>query len=256
MSIDYYGLFPCKVRESISDADLLRMEKARNRADTILDLMRNDPEVDKSIPESEWTFGLRVLGPDGPQETEIRIADVLAEAAPLQELATHCVHCPKNIRSADFGCGGAVHYPITAVAEHWLVSRLPTDLSASAGRLLTQAIADFGYDGAVVDDARVRKELYEADKPQERKWGGFFSKKTRITSSQIIQMAFFVGNLQPAHAKMIAWFLGFLNDDSSISDNPLNRPQPDDDNGVIEMKLFFSVAALAGTNNIPVLIDA
>ena len=256
MSIDYYGLFPCKVREAISDADLLGMAKARNRAEMVLKLMRNDPEVDKSIPESEWTFATVVLGPNGRQETEMRIGDVLAEAAPLQELATHCLNCPHNIRADDFGCGGAVHYPITALAEHWLISRLPTDLSAPAGRLLVQAIADFGYDGAVVDDARTRKDLFATDKPQERKWGGFFSKKTRITSSQILQMAFFVGNLQPAHAKMIAWFLGFLNDDFSIADNPLNRPQRDDDVGIGEMKLFFSVAALAGTNNIPVLIDA
>ncbi|MCL2340824.1 MAG: hypothetical protein FWC49_03860 [Proteobacteria bacterium] len=256
MAIDYYGLFPCKVRESISDADLLRMEKARNRANAVLEITRKNPQADKSKPESEWTFKTVVLGPDGPQATEMRVADLLAESAPLGSLAANCVNCPSNIRSSDFGCGGTVHYPITALGENWLVSRLPADLNTPAGQLLTRAIADFGYNGAAVDAARGRKEIYETDKPAERKWGGFFSKKTKITSSQIMQMAFLVGNLQPTHAKLIAYFLGFLNDDFSISNNPINRPQPDDDSSIIEMKIFFSVAALAGISNVSVLIDA
>ncbi|WP_035051680.1 hypothetical protein [Andreprevotia chitinilytica] len=256
MAIDYYGLFPCKVRETISDADLLRMEKARNRANAVLDLMRNNPQTATDKPESEWTFKAVVLGPNGPQETEMRIADLLAEAAPLEALAGHCANCPANVRSADFGCGGGIHYPITAQAERWLLSRLPDDLNSAPGQLLIRAIADFGFDGADIDAARNRKELYEAGKPLERKWGGFFSGKTRITSSQILHMAFGVGSLQPAHAKLIAYFLGFVNDDFNIADNPANQPQRGDDDRTVEMKYFFSVAAHSGTNNVAVLVDA
>jgi hypothetical protein len=256
MSIDYYGSFPCKVRESTADADLLSMEKARNQANFVLERKRNDPQVDKNQPESEWTFISVVRSPDGPQETEIRIADLLAEAAPLKDLATNCVNCSANILSSDFGCGGVINYPITTLAEQWLVSRLPADLNTPVGQLLMHAIGDFDYDGAVVNAARARKDLYEADRPAERKWGSLFSKKTTITSSQILQMAFFVGSLEPTHAKMIAYFLGFLDSDFNVSDNPLNRPQPDDDSNITQMKLFFSVAALAGTSNVPVFVDA
>jgi hypothetical protein len=256
MAIDYYGSFPCKVRETISDGDLLKMEKARNHANMVLDLMRKNPQVDKSKPESEWTFKAVVLGPNGPQETEVRIFDLLAEAAPLKSLAQNCANCPANIRATDFGCGGAIRYPITARAEQWLVSRLPADLNTARGKLLMRAIADFSFNGADIDAARSRKELYESNAPAERKWGGFFSRKTRITSSQILQMSFAVGSLKPAHAKLIAYFLGYLNDDFSIANDPNNQPQPGDDDRTAEMKLFFSAAALAGANDIPVFVDA
>ena len=256
MSIDYYATFPCKVREAVSNEDLLRMEKAKNRAVTVLEIMRNDPNVGRTKPESEWTFKAIALGPDGPKETEIRIADALLEAAPLQELAVHCQNCPANLLSDDFGCGGAVHYPITAQAESWLLSRLPADLSTLAGQLLSKAIKDFNYDGACIDAARGRKELYESTTAPERKWGGFFSKKTRITSSQILHMTFAVGSLESAHAKMLAYFLGFLNDAFEIVTSPETVRQLDDDERIVELKHFYSLAALAGTSNVPVFVDA
>ncbi|NHQ87356.1 hypothetical protein HA050_14665 [Iodobacter sp. HSC-16F04] len=257
MGIDYYGCFPCKVREAVSDADLLRMEKARNRALSVLEIMRNNPQTDnKSKPESDWSFKMVVLGPDGPEETEMRIADLLLEAAPLEQLAHHCSGCPANIRSVDFGCGGAIHYPISAQAERWLLSRLPSDLNSPRGFLLKQAIADFNFDGLAIDTVRNRQDLYESSKPEERKWGSFFSKKTRITSSQILHMAFCVGSLQAQHAKLVAYFLGFLDDDFSIANDSANLPQPGDDDRTIELKSFFAVASLAGVNEVSVFIDA
>lgn len=141
--------------------------------------MRNNQQVDKNKPESEWTFKTVVLGPNGPQETEMRIFDLLAEATPLETLAQHCTSCPANIRSTDFGCGGAIHYPITAQAERWLVSRLPADLNSVRGHLLTSAIADFSFSGSDIDAARSRKEIYESTVPAIRKWGGFFPRRRR-----------------------------------------------------------------------------
>jgi hypothetical protein len=256
MAIDYRATFPCKVREAISDSELSRMEKARIRANTVLELMRNDPDVDQTKPESEWTFRTVVIGPDGPRETEIRIADAFLEAAPLKELSVHCQNCPANLRSDDFGCGGAIHYPITARAESWLLSRLPADLSTRAGQFLISAIKDFNYDGAFIDRLRGRKGAYESTVAPERKWGGFFSKKARITSSQILHMTFAVGDLGPAHAKMVAYFLGFLNDAFEVTTSSETERQPEDDEGIVELKYFYSLAALAGTSNVGVLVDA
>ncbi|WP_028103729.1 hypothetical protein [Pseudoduganella violaceinigra] len=256
MAIDYFASFPCQVREAVSDADLLRMIKARNRASMVAEVMRKDPKVDKSKPESDWTFQTIMQRPEGPEETQMRIGDLIEESAPLNALKQHCVACPANVRNDDFGCGGAVHYPLSASTERWLVSRLPDDLDSPRGLLLTRAINDFQFDGAAIDAARGRKELYEANLPAERKWGGFFSKKTRITSSQILHMAFNVGDLAPAHAKLVAYFLGFLNDDFSPKDNLDDSPQPGDEQGVAELKYFFIAAALAGLNEVQMLVDA
>jgi len=161
-----------------------------------------------------------------------------------------------NVRNTAFGCGGAIHYPISAQAERWLVSRLPADIESPAGALVTRAIADFGYDGSVIDAGRQRKEFYQADEAVERKWGGFLRKKTRINSSQILQMAFAVGSLQASHAKMIAYFTGFLDETFALAEIASNLPPPDDDAGTVELKLFFRVAALAGARDVPVFIDA
>lgn len=257
MAVDYFGSFPCNVRESFTDAELLRMVKARDRARSVLDVIRNDPKSDKGKPESEWTCKVVVVGPDGPKERVVRIQDMLEEAAPLEALAGNCVHCPNNVRAIEFGCGGAVHYPISAHAERWLVSRLPADLESRAGRLLTRAIVDFGYDGAGIDAARARKQLCEANAPVVRKWGRWFAKKTQITSSQIIHMLIGVGSFQPGHAKLVAYFLGFLDDDFCLVDNPSNRVQPGaDDQIVAELKYFLTVAARAGVQDAPVLVDA
>jgi hypothetical protein len=256
MAIDYYGSFACSVREAVSDVELLRMEKARNRARTVLETMRNNPQVDKRTPESEWTFKTVVLSPDGPEQSTMRIADLLADAAPLESLANNCAVCPFNVRSTDFGCGGAIHYPITEQAERWLLSRLPDDLNSQSGKLLLRAISDFGYDGVRIDASRHRKELYECEKPLVRKWGGILQRKTRITSSQILHMAFDVGNLQAAHAKLIAHFVGFVGNDFEISKRATDAPEPSDDSRTVELKIFFAVAALAGTSNTGMHIDA
>jgi hypothetical protein len=256
MAIDYFGIFPCKVRESLPDGELLAKIKSRNQANAALDVMRNNLQVSGSGSESEWTVKTVALTSDGPKERVVRIHDLLREAAPLDALGVHCSGCAANVRNTAFGCGGAIRYPISVQAEHWLLSRLPSDLSSPQGSLLTRAIADFRYDGAVIDAGRRRKELYEADEPVERQWGGFLRKKTRINSSQILHMSFAVGNLQAVHAKLVAYFVGFLNDAFAVANTPLNFPQPDDDAATIEFKQFFRVAALAGVQNLPVFIDA
>lgn len=99
--------------------------------------------------------------------------------------------------------------------------------------------------------------MYEKKVAAERTWGGgFFSKKVRITSSQILQMTFGLGNLQPTHARLVAYFLGFVNDEFRPTQSAANRPLPEDDRSIVELKYFFSVAALAGVNNVPMLVDA
>lgn len=253
MTIAYYGSFPCKVREAVSDSDLLRMESARGRANAALEVMRRDP-ANKSKPESEWSFKLVIRRPEGPEITEQRIQDLLLEAAPLDQLAVHCAKCPANIRAADFGCGGDIHYPLSEQAERWLLARLPADLSSGVGLLLKQAIADHGYDGAVIEASRHRKDLYEARIALHREWDD--PAKTRITSSQILHMTFALGNLPPTHARLIAYYLGFINDRGFPADSPENLPQPKDDRCIVELKYFFLTAALAGAGDVPMMIDA
>jgi hypothetical protein len=257
MAVDYYVLFPCEVRKQISNENLLRMEKAKARAETVLQILRNNPGEHRNKPESEWSFGMVQLGPNGQkEEVELRVADLLAEAAPLKQLAVYCNSCSANMLRTDFGCGGAIHYPLTRQAEQWLVSRLPDDLNTPCGFLLQQAIQDFKYNGVNIDAARVRDDLYEMKSPAVRYWGRFFSRKIRITSSQILQMMFDVGSFLPAHAKMLAYFLGYIDDEFKPANRMDNSPQPNDDSKTNALKTFCSSIAFAGVNGFEVLVDA
>jgi hypothetical protein len=252
MGIDYYGSFPCKVRKSVSDQDLLRMGKARSRARAALQHAGNAPHNE----DTGLTVQIVVVGREGRQVTEARIHDLLLEAAPLSALAVHCTGCPANIAHTDFGCGGTIHYPISARAEQWLLTRLPDDLKSPAGVLFTHAVTEFGFDGAVIDAVRDRQDFYAAEAAAVREWDRPPNGKLRVTSSQILQMSFTVGSLQPAHAKLVAFFLGFLDEHGFPVDQPENRPLPDDDPSITEMKYFFACAALAGATNVSVMIDA
>lgn len=256
MSIDYFGSFSCKVRETIIDENLLDLVKSKNRVNMVLNIMRKEPSSNNQKPESEWTFKTMRIGHEGPQETEVRIADEIIKIAPLDALAVSCKNCPFNLRFTDFGCGGAINYPISARAERWLLSKLPSDLNSRVGHFLTSALNDFGYDGACIDKLRGNSELYEAKSPAERKWGGFFSKKTRVTSSQILHITFAVGSLEATHAKMVAYFLGFLNDSFEVVNSSANQPEPEDDISITQLKQFYLIAAIAGSNQTPVFIDA
>lgn len=220
----------------------------------VIELMRENSDLDPG--ERERSVVVKVIGPNGPVEQEIKIAHMLAESAPLDALSLHCNGCPANLREIAFGCGGAIHYPLMEETEEWLVSRLPDDLGAPAGKLLLHAIRDMGYDGARVDAARLRKEIYAADKPIARKWGSFFSRKTRITSSQVIHMLAGTGNLSPLHSRLVCWFLGFLDEEMKPEHNSENKVAETDIQGVAEFKMFLLAAAFAGANDLILFVDA
>lgn len=257
MAIDYYIQLPCQVRSTVSDRDLLRMEKARNRANAALDILRKNPQLQRDLPESEWVIGINVMGPNGPAEHTVKIADMLAEAGPLDELSVHCSGCPANLRNTSFGCGGAINYPITEDAERWLIAQLPVDLDGAAGQMLVRAINELQFTGAKIDAARSRKKLYAASKPAVRTWRrSFLSTKTSITSSQVMQMLVGLGDLQPSHARLVCYFLGLLNTDMQIDLKPDYQPSPSDDASIVQFKQFLLAAAFAGTNNVCLLVDA
>ncbi len=207
------------------------------------------------MPENERTVTVVVAGPEGPVEQTVKIGDMLAEAAPLEALSTHCAGCPANLRDVSFGCGGAVHYPIEKSTEDWLVGRLPDSLDKPAGRLLILALRDFRITGASIDACRHREIIYASNEPVVRSWGSFVFKK-KITSSQILQMLFGVGSLQPSHARMMSVYLGFVDLDMKPVIHRDNELLPDDERGVAEFKLFLRAASYAGVNGYDLFIDA
>jgi len=104
------------------------------------------------------------------------IADLLAEAAPLDALSKHCQNCPANLRGTAFGCGGAIDDPITKETQRWLVSRLPDDLDTEAGQTLLSTLKDLHLDGigaasrgsASIDPGCARARRARFNRPGDR----------------------------------------------------------------------------------------
>jgi hypothetical protein len=256
MALEYFVQYACPVRERISDAELLQMHKSRSRALATLDALRANPETDRSRPESEWSIAVRTVGPEGTTERRVTLADLFAESAPLDELAPHCQGCGANVMQRPFGCGGAIHYPITADVEAWLLARLPDDLGSAVGKSLMDTLAQPGLDGAAIDAARQRPDLFASARPAERRWGGgLFTRKTVVRSSQILQLVMGPDHLEPGQARMLAWYLGYIDPQGAVLKRADNAPAEGDSDRVVEMKLFLLCLTLAGLTESRLLLE-
>lgn len=257
MAIDYFIRYSCKVQDSASVHDLLRMQRARNRANASIAAMSGRAGLGSGVQELERAASLQALGGSGLGMRKLEIADLIAKAAPLDSLSRHCNGCPANLRGTAFGCGGAIQYPISRDAEQWLVSRLPDDLRSERGQFFLLAVQDLGFNGAGIDAGRSERLVFASNTPVLRRWGGFFSReKTWISSSQVLHMLIGAGNLSPIHARLACWFLGFLDAGAKHEHRPDNLPIASDSQGVIQFKIFLAAAAFAGANGYHLLIDA
>jgi hypothetical protein len=143
------------------------------------------------------------------------LQDLLDEAAPLDAVTSHCARCPAGERR-ELGCHRRIRYPIPEHVEAWLMSRLPTTLACTAGTLLVRGLGEFGWDGAPVAKLRASGTTYfESRAPYGVRWQGEDG-VVEISSDQMFQMMFMVGNLAPAHCLMLALFCGAIPHDASL----------------------------------------
>jgi len=190
---------------------LLGMLKARNRARTISAMVKQEGKD----PDTA-TIKVVVLGPNGPEERDVTVASMMAEAAPLEPLGRDCAGCDACVFQASFGCFGYVNYPLTASLERWVVERIQA-ADTLGGDLLLRAIRDFGYDGSAMADWRRRPELCERSTPLEAIVAKGFLSKKRVSTDQIFQALFRVGNtLDPAHCMGVLMWLGALRVQGSV----------------------------------------
>jgi len=203
-------------------------------------------------PESEWVFNLHRLTPDGEEEVEVRIADLLAESAPMKDFANHCQNCSANLPEVPFGCGGTINYPISAQTEKFLLSRLPDDLQSPRGKFLLNVLQN-GVDGLRADSQR--GHLFESQRPFFRTWGSFFSKKTKISSSQIFDLMFNVPPVVPSkYVRVICYALGYIDDSGQVVPQDFIRTKHELPN-LSQTKQFLLATVFATVNNLDMYIE-
>jgi hypothetical protein len=212
MGIDFVVDLACPVKKAIPTEQLVDLLKKRGQANFVISSAK---AAGNNLPLSEIKFVSSKYTPEKTEEKSVSVQDFLDEAAVLDQYETYCSECPVNVHNKPFGCVGYIPYPITASIEEWLLTLLPDNLESVDGQMFCDAIKDFNYTGEPVDDLRADKTFFESDNALKRTWprkGRLLSLLPgyQVTSSQIWEMIFHVGAIQPGHSFLLAIFLGII----------------------------------------------
>jgi hypothetical protein len=261
MAIDYVLAMGCEPQKLLGVDRLVGLHRTRILARTALAHMRDDG--DQRSP-SDIEVQLTMRKPEGESSRGVTLQTLLDESAPLDEVAGHCATCPAGF-AREFACHRRIRYPIAEHVEAWLMSRLPTTLDCTAGTLLARGLGEFGWDGTPAAKLRSAGTTYfESRAPYGVRWVNEDG-TIEISSDQLFQMMFMVGNLAPTHCLMLALFCGVLPHDINIFDLKDGEgriralaaadiaAQPDAD--IEQLAAFLRTVAIAARLDVSVLID-
>jgi len=261
MAIDYVLGVRCEPQQRVGVERLVAMNRTRILARSMLAHMREDG--DARAPQ-DIEIQLTTRKPDGDSARGVTLADLMAEAAPLDEVTPYCEKCPAGL-TRELACHRRIRYPIPERVEAWLMARLPTSLDCTAGAMLVRALGELGWDGAPTAKLRASgTTFFESRAAYGVRWTGEAG-PIEMTSDQLFQMMFLVGHLAPTHCLMLALFLdviphatplGELKDDSGrtralAATHVTTEADPD----IEQLAAFLRALATAARFDIPIYVD-
>jgi hypothetical protein len=261
MAIDYLLGVRCEPQKRLGVDRLVNLHRTRILARSALAHMREDGDA-RAPGDIEIQLTMRTT--EGDSARGVTLQDLLDEARPLDEVAPYCERCPAEL-TREFACHRRIRYPISERVEQWLMSRLPKSLDCTAGALLVRGLGEFGWDGAPTAKLRASGTTYfESRAPYGVRWESADG-VIEISSDQLIQMMFLVGNLAPTHCLMLALFCGVIPHDTSLHDLKdeagraralANASVPSEhDPDVEQLAAFLRTLAVAARMDVPILVD-
>jgi hypothetical protein len=261
MAIDYLLGVRCEPHRQLGVDRLVTLNRTRILARSALAHMREDGDA-RAPHEIEIQLTMRTS--EGDSGRGVTLQDLLEEARPLDQVAEFCGNCPAHL-PREFACHRRIRYPIPERVEAWLMARLPTSLACTAGALLVRGLAEFGWDGAPTAKLRAAgTTFFESRVPYGVRWESNDG-VIEVSSDQLFQMMFLVGNLQPTHCLMLALFFGVIPHDTSLHDlkDDAGRTralahahlenEPDAD--IEQLAAFLRALATAARLDVPILVD-
>ncbi len=273
MAIDYIIGLDCPPKRDLTAAGILERLKERQRADEVIEWFR--ASADERTPDQMgFEFSQRKSGDTGEKQL-IVVQDLLDHAVVLDDYAGHCQNCPANFAGRPFGCMGFINYPVTALAETWLLERLPMPDEPLVWLLLRQGIQKLGYDGSSVKALRDAENesidglraYFELPAAPQRRLG-----EIRVSGDQILESIFGVGNrIIPNHAGILLLFVNAIErdleaeeiQDISSYDATIRQAISFDmleatghDTCIREFIAFFHALYTAWKLNLPLYVDA
>jgi len=261
MAIDYLLGVGCEPHKKLGVERLVNLHRTRILARSALAHMREDGDA-RPPGEIEIQLTMRTTGGDSARG--VTLEDLLTEARPLDEVSPYCERCPADL-TREFACHRRIRYPISERVEAWLMSRLPDSLACTAGALLVRGLAEFGWDGVPTAKLRASGTTYfESRVAYGVRWESPDG-VIEISSDQLFQMMFLVGNLQPTHCLMLALFTGVIPHDTSLHDlkdspgrarvlehaSVPNQSDPD----IEQLAAFLRALGTAARLDVPILVD-
>jgi hypothetical protein len=261
MAIDSVVGVKCEPQKVLGVDRLVNLHRTRILARSALAHMREDGDA-RDPREIEIQLTTRTT--DGDHARGVTLSDLLAQSAPLDDVAEHCKNCPADMK-IEFACHRRIRYPIPEHVEQWLMARLPENLNCTAGALLVRGLGEFGWDGAPAAKLRAAGSTYfESRAPYGVRWESADG-VIEISSDQLFQMMFLVGHLAPTHCMMLALFTGVIPHDTNLHDlkdgegraRALARSYvpTEADPEVEQLAAFLRALALAARLEVPILVD-
>lgn len=261
MAIDYVLATGCEPQRQLGVERLVGLHRTRILARSAVARLRESGE--ERAP-SEIELQLTTPLPQGPTARGVTLQDLIDEAAPLDAVADHCDRCPAAL-PREFACHRRIRYPIPEHVEEWLMARLPTALACTAGALLVRSLGEFSWDGEPVATLRANGQtFFESRAPYGVRWQGEQG-PIEISSDQLFQMMFLVGNLAPAHSLLLALVFGVIPHDIDLDDlkdrERRNRALEaadvpvHSDPDIEQLAAFLRTLALAARLDMPIMID-
>ena len=273
MAIDAMIELDCAPKRELGAAGILERLKERQRARDVIEWFR---AAGDDRPPAQMGFEFSQSTPDnGGDKQLIVVQDLLDHAAVLDDHAGHCMTCPANRAGRPYGCAGFIQYPITALAETWLLDRLPMPDEPLVWLLLRQGIQKLGYDGASVKALRAADAERAFDAPRyfelpdapQRRLG-----ELRVNADQLLEMIFGVGErIIPNHAGILLLFVHAIERDLEAleiqdisSSAPESREQYNfemtepaaSDQCIREFVGFFQALYTSWKLDVPLYVDA
>jgi hypothetical protein len=245
MAFDYVLKFPCNVRQAVPEQKLAALVGYRSLAQFAFDEARRaEPALSPEAILAKYQVEVSQTRPDGiVKQVPMTIGQLVEMARPLVQYQALCSDCRANVADRAFGCIAKINYPIRRESEQWLLSRLPADAANPGLALLFDFLSDVGIDGRNVDELRPR--LFESKTPLVRRWGDAPDQK-QLSSSQLIHMLVFSGELKPLHAEFYTKVLGLT---SVLSD-----PHPPSAN-IEQFKTLMCAIVMAGRLQAPIATE-
>jgi hypothetical protein len=269
MAIDYLLGVGCTPQRELGVDRLVNLNRTRILARSALAHMHEDGDA---RPPNEIEIQLTTRTSGGESARGLTLQDLLDEARPLDAVTGHCATCPAQL-PRELACHRRIRYPIAEKVEAWLMSRLPESLGCTAGALLVRGLGEFGWDGAPVAKLRASgTTFFESRAPYGVRWAKDGASGAapgdgviEISSDQLFQMMFLVGNLAPTHCLMLALFCGVIPHDTSLHDlkddegraralAAANVPT-EADADIEQLAAFLRALAVAARLDVPILVD-